>query len=116
MIVHLSFAVVFLFFVYYFKYLNNKSIINILLDVAGYTYGPLLGLFAFGILTKYEIKDKFAPLVCLIAPVLCYLYQSKIQVYLGLQYQVGIEMLIINGALTFVGLLLIRKPNSKLLV
>jgi Na+/proline symporter len=116
MIVHLSFAVVFLFFVYYFKYLNNKSIINILLDVAGYTYGPLLGLFAFGILTKYEIKDKFAPLVCLIAPVLCYLYQSKIQVYLGLQYQVGIEMLIINGALTFVGLWLIRKPNSKLLV
>ncbi len=109
MTVHLIIAIVFLIFVYYFKYINNKSIIGILLDIAGYTYGPLLGLFAFGILTKHKIKDKWAPMVCLIAPALCYFYQFYAPAYLQLHYQVGIEMLLINGGLTFAGLWLIRK-------
>ncbi len=108
MIVHLSFALVFLLLVYYFKYLDNKSIISILLDIAGYTYGPLLGLFAFGILTKHQVNDKLGPLVGMMAPLICYFYQSKIQVYFGWKYQIGIEMLLINGLLTFAGLWLIR--------
>ncbi|MDP3928814.1 MAG: sodium:solute symporter, partial [Bacteroidota bacterium] len=108
-IVHLSFALVFLLLVFYFKMLNNKSIINILLDIAGYTYGPLLGLFAFGILTKCKIKDHLAPLVCLLAPVLCYAFQYFVPELLGWNYKIGIELLVLNGALTFAGLWLIRK-------
>jgi Na+/proline symporter len=108
-IVHLSFAVVFLLLVFYFKMLNNKSIINILLDIAGYTYGPLLGLFAFGILTKCKIKDHLAPFVCLLAPILCFAFQQYVPSYLGWSYQIGIELLLLNGALTFAGLWLIRK-------
>ena len=98
--------------VYYFKELNNKSIIGILLDIAGYTYGPLLGLFAFGILSKHKIKDRLAPIVCIVAPVLCYLFQNYVPSYLGWKYQIGIELLLINGLLTFVGLWLI-KENLK---
>ena len=108
-IVHLSFAVVFLLLVFYFKMLNNKSIINILLDIAGYTYGPLLGLFAFGILTKCKIKDHLAPFVCLLAPMLCFAFQHYVPTYFGWSYQIGIELLLLNGALTFAGLWLIRK-------
>ena len=108
-IVHLSFAVVFLLLVFYFKILNNKSIINILLDIAGYTYGPLLGLFAFGILTKCKIKDHLAPFVCLLAPMLCFAFQHYVPTYFGWSYQIGIELLLLNGALTFAGLWLIRK-------
>ncbi len=108
MTVHLSFAVIFLLFVFFFKELNNKSIISILLDVAGYTYGPLLGLFAFGILTKRKINDKLAPLVCIVAPILCYIFQTNTAIFFG-DYQIGIEMLILNGALTFAGLFAISK-------
>lgn len=112
MTIHLGFAVVFLLMVYYFKFLNNKSIITILLDIAGYTYGPLLGLFAFGILTKHQIKDHWGPVVCILAPLICYFYQSEVQTYFGWKYQVGIEMLLINGLLTFVGLWFIRRKPS----
>lgn len=101
--VHLTFSFIFLLFVLYFKWLDNKSIIGILLDIAGYTYGPLLGLFAFGILTKRAINDKLAPWICLAAPALCYALQTYSNSLLG-GYQIGIEMLIINGALTFAGL------------
>ena len=101
--VHLTFSFIFLLFVLYFKWLDNKSIIGILLDIAGYTYGPLLGLFAFGILTKRAINDKLAPWICLAAPALCYALQTYCSSLLG-GYQIGIEMLIINGALTFAGL------------
>ncbi|MCF8254298.1 MAG: sodium:solute symporter [Bacteroidia bacterium] len=107
--VHLVFALVFLLMVYYFKVLNNKSIIGILLDIAGYTYGPLLGLFAFGILTKHRIKDELAPIICLLAPIISYLFQNYIPVYFNWSYQIGIELLVINGSLTFFGLWLIKK-------
>ncbi len=109
--VHLSIAILFLLFVYFFKYLDNKSIIGILLDIAGYTYGPLLGLFAFGILTKHAIYDRLAPVICLSAPLLCYFYQLYASTSGAFHYQIGIEMLLINGALTFLGLFLIRVKN-----
>jgi hypothetical protein len=94
--------------VLYFKWLDNKSIIGILLDIAGYTYGPLLGLFAFGMLTKRSITDKFAPIICLLAPVICYLIQYNSISWFS-NYQIGIEMLILNGALTFMGLFAVSK-------
>ena len=110
--VHLSFALLFLLCVLFFKWLNNKSIIFILLDIAGYTYGPLLGLFAFGILTTRIIKGRAVPLVCILAPALCYLLQTYTGTLLG-GYQIGVEMLIINGAVTFAGLWMISRPNSS---
>lgn len=110
MTVHLTFAFIFLLFVLYFKWLDNKSIISILLDIAGYTYGPLLGLFAFGILTKRVLNDQLAPVVCLLSPVLSYFLQQYSNTFLG-GYQIGIEMLIINGCFTFIGLLAISKTN-----
>lgn len=108
--VHLTFSVIFLLFIFFFKELNNKSIIGILLDIAGYTYGPLLGLFAFGILTMRSVNDKLVPYVCILAPALCYVIQMNSEAIFG-KYQIGIEMLIINGAMTFLGLWLSsRKP------
>lgn len=106
--VHLTFAFVFLLFVLYFKWLDNKSIIGILLDIAGYTYGPLLGLFAFGILTKRTLNDSLAPWVCLASPIICFWFQQQSATLLG-GYQFGIEMLIVNGLLTFGGLWAISK-------
>lgn len=110
--VHLSFALLFLLCVIYFKWLNNKSIITILLDVAGYTYGPLLGLFAFGMLTSRQLNEKLVAAVCLIAPAICYVFQNYGMHLLG-AYRIGIEMLIINGAVTFAGLWFISHPSAK---
>lgn len=118
LIVHFSFTIIFFLCILVFKGINNKSIIYVILDLAGYTYGPLLGLFAFGILSKRKIKDGLiVTAICLIAPLLTYLLSKNSAAILG-GYQVGIELLIINGMLTFFGLWLISskaKPsNSRL--
>jgi Na+/proline symporter len=109
--VHLVFTFIFLAFVMIFKWIDNKSIIGIILDVAGYTYGPLLGLFAFGILTQREIKyQKFVPVICFLSPVICYgLKWIAPQVLDG--YNIGIELLVINGFITFIGLASISKKK-----
>ncbi|HQW84882.1 MAG TPA: sodium:solute symporter, partial [Ferruginibacter sp.] len=111
--VHFIFAFIFFLCILVFKAINNKSIIYVILDLAGYTYGPLLGLFAFGILTKRQIKDSFiVTIICLLAPLLTYLIRENSAVLLG-GYQVGIELLIINGLITFLGLWLISKPKTS---
>ena len=113
MTVHLVMAVLFLVCVMVFKWIDNKSIIDIILKVAGYTYGPLLGLFSFGILTKRRLPETIAvPLVCLIAPALCYLIDINASKWFG-GFQIGIELLILNGLLTFIGLLLISGRETK---
>ena len=105
--VHLSFTVVFLFCIMLFKVLNDNSIIDKILDLAGYTYGPLLGLFAFGIFTKRQLPNTFIiTVVCLIAPVLSYLLSMNARTLFN-GYQIGIELLLINGLLTFAGLFFI---------
>lgn len=106
--VHLAFTFIFFLLVIFFKILNDKSIINLILKIAGYTYGPLLGLFTFGILTKYKIKDKLSIWVCLLAPVITYALSTYLETA-GFNYKIGIEVLIINGLLTFLGLWLIKK-------
>ena len=112
--VHFTFAMIFFICILVFKAINNKSIIYVILDLAGYTYGPLLGLFAFGILTKRKIKDGFiVTIICLIAPVLTYLLRENSALLLG-GYKIGIELLIVNGLITFLGLWLIsRRADSK---
>ena len=113
LLVHFTFAIIFFICILVFKQINNKSIIYVILDLAGYTYGPLLGLFSFGILTKRKIKDGIiVTLICLAAPVLTYLLRENSATLLG-GYQVGIELLIINGLFTFFGLWLISKPALK---
>jgi Na+/proline symporter len=110
-IVHISFAVIFLLCIMVFKWINNKSIIGIILDLAGYTYGPLLGLFSFGILTKRILPKGYAvTLVCLLAPAICYAL-GKFAPSLFDEYQIGFEMLLINGLLTFGGLWLLSRKK-----
>lgn len=107
--VHLTFAVVFLVCIMVFYWLNNNSIIDIILDLAGYTYGPLLGLFAFGIFTKKILPNTLSiTAVALVAPVLSYILAKNAKEWFG-GYQIGIELLVINGLLTFIGLWLISK-------
>lgn len=108
--IHLLMAFIFLLFVMVFEWVNNQSMIGVILKVATYTYGPLLGLFAFGILTKRKVQDALVPVVCLAAPLLCLvvdIYQASI---FG-KFQIGLELLIINGLFTFIGLLLISHKD-----
>jgi Na+/proline symporter len=109
MSVHLGFSVIFLLCIWYFKVINDKSIITKILDLAGYTYGPLLGLFAFGILTKRKFPDTYRiTIICLLSPVICYFLSQHAREWLG-GFQIGIELLVINGLITFLGLLTISK-------
>jgi Na+/proline symporter len=107
--VHLTFTLIFLACIMVFYQLNNNSVIDIILDLAGYTYGPLLGLFGFGILTKRAVRNTWVvTVICLASPVLSYLLSKHSATLLG-GYQIGIELLIINGLLTFLGLWVISK-------
>ena len=107
-IVHLSFATLFLLFVMIYKWVNNPSMIGVILKVAAYTYGPLLGLFAFSILTKRSVADKFVPIVCIASPIICYVLDSFQKQFFG-TFEIGLELLVINGGLTFIGLWFISK-------
>lgn len=107
--VHLTFALLFLVMVFFFKWLDNKQIIGILLTIAGYTYGPLLGLFAFGMMTERRLIGWVAPVVCLIAPALCWVIDAQASGLLG-GYKFGFELLILNGTLTFLGLFALSAP------
>jgi Na+/proline symporter len=109
LMVHFSFTIIFFVSILIFKWIDNKSIIYVILDLAGYTYGPLLGLFAFGILTKRRINDGIiVTAICIVAPVLSY-FLSKYSAAIFSGYQIGIELLIMNGILTFLGLWFISK-------
>ncbi len=110
--VHFIFAAIFLVCVMTFKIINNKSIIDIILKVAAYTYGPLLALFSFGIFTKRNLGEGWPILmVCIAAPVACYFIDSNSTAIFG-GYKIGIELLLINGLLTFAGLWAISKPGK----
>lgn len=134
MAIHFSFALLFFIMVMFFKWIDNKSIIDVILKVAGFTYGPLLGLFAFGILTKRSINDRLAVYVCIAAPILIlgidfinninwYVLQLKLSgawiedikalsTSLFGKFKIGYELLIYNGLLTFLGLFLISKKST----
>jgi len=113
-LVHVGFAVIFILAILLFKILNDESVINALYKIAGYTYGPLLGMFSFGILTKYKTYDKAVPFISVAAPLLCYFLDKYSQQILG-GYTFGFELLIINGMLVFLGLYLLRDKSSSLI-
>ncbi|HEY5690825.1 MAG TPA: sodium:solute symporter [Cyclobacteriaceae bacterium] len=110
-IVHVGFSILFLIIILIFKEVNERSLIDAVLMIAGYTYGPLLGLFAFGVFTKRTVNGKLVPIVCLLSPFICYLLVINApRLFNG--YQIGIENLIINGLLTCLGLFLISKKEK----
>ncbi len=99
-LVHLLFSFILLAVILLFNAINDQSVIKSLFTVAGYTYGPLLGMFSFGLFTKYKIKDKLVPLIAIVSPLICYI--------LNLYFPFGFELLIINGLITFLGLYFLR--------
>ena len=107
-IVHIGVSLLVLLVIIIFRAIHDESVISKLFTIAGYTYGPLLGLFAFGFFTKYEVKDKWVPVVALISPLICYILSVYDQVLLN-GYNFGFELLILNGIFTFLGLMLIKK-------
>ena len=127
----MGFSVLFLLIIVIFKEVNEKSVIDAVLNVAGYTYGPLLGLFAFGILTKRKLNQKLIWAVCIIAPLIALgvdilsspeWYEKKLHVLFGLNalsgkifhgYKIGYELILINGIFTFTGLWFISSKNKN---
>ncbi len=110
--VHLGFAALFMALVMAFKVLDDPSMIGLILKLAGFTYGPLLGLFAFAVLMPGRANDRAAPWVAVVAPVLCWVLDANQARWLG-GFQIGLEMLVINGALTFAGLVATSKPRRS---
>lgn len=110
-ILHFAVSVGLILLIIGFKNINNQHIIDTIYRLVGYTYGPLLGLFAFGLTTKWQCNDRYVPYVALLAPVLTFLLQWFCQSRLN--YQFGYELLMINGFITFVGLMFFssRKHN-----
>jgi solute:Na+ symporter, SSS family len=108
--VHIGFAILLLGVIVFFRSINDRAVIDKLYTVAGYTYGPLLGLFSFGLFTKYSVKDRLVPFIAVASPIICY-FISDFSPYLLKGYKFGFELLILNGAITFAALVLIRKPD-----
>ena len=109
-LVHAGFAFLLLFVIVVFRAINDRAVIDKLFTIAGYTYGPLLGLYAFGLFTRWKVKDKWVPLIALLSPVMCYFLSIYDQMLLN-NYNFGFELLIINGIFMFLGLVLIRKKD-----
>ena len=108
--IHFSFVIVSILVILFFKYgFEDKSIIDKVLKYAGFTYGPLLGLFAFGLFTKWQIKDKLSPIIALSAVAISLVLNAKSNDWFGFDF--GFEILIVNGILTFLGLILIRRQQ-----
>lgn len=110
--IHLLMALIIILVIILFGIINNQAVISQLFTLAGYTYGPLLGLYAFGLFTKIEVKDKFIPFIAIIAPVISWFISHYSTAFFN-GYEIGFELLIINGMLTFIGLFFIRKPIFK---
>jgi Na+/proline symporter len=110
-VVHVSFALVLLLVIVVFRAINNQAVVGKLFTVAGYTYGPLLGLYAFGLFTQRTVKDKLVPVICILSPLVCYLLnENSVDWFYG--YKFGFELLILNGILTFTGVLLISQKSN----
>lgn len=106
--VHVGVSAVLVMVILIFNAINNESVISAIFKVAGYTYGPLLGMYAFGMFTKYKTKDQYVPHIAIASPIICYFLNVYSKQFMG-GYQIGFELLILNGLITFIGLLLIRK-------
>lgn len=111
--VHFGMATVIVLIIIVFRAVNNDAVISKLFTIAGYTYGPLLGMFAFGLLTKRQIKDRFMPWVAVISPILAYIISATSTQWLW-GYKFGFELLIVNGFITFVCMTLIQQKRQQI--
>lgn len=105
-LVHVGFALIYLLVIIAFRPFHNQSLIDTLFDIAGFTYGPLLGLFTFGLFTRRQVCDRWVPVIAVLSPVICYILKIYMPLWTG--YHFGFELLLLNGLFTFLGLLLIR--------
>jgi len=111
-IVHIAFSTLIFLVIMAFWFVNDRSVIEQIFRVAGYTYGPLLGLYTFGFLMQRPITDKFAPYVCIAAPIITYFLNAYSEL-LFFGYKFGFELLILNGVITFLGLLAISYRTER---
>lgn len=109
-IIHLCFSVVLMLVIILFRILNADSIISTIFTLAGYTYGPLLGMYAFGLFSKFQVRDKLVPAIALIAPIITGFLDYKALNWFG--FELGFEKLMLNGAIMFIGLLLISQKSQ----
>lgn len=112
MLVHLGFSLLIFVVIVVFQALNNQSVVTAVFKAVGYTYGPLLGLFAFGLLTKRHPRNRWVPCICLLSPLVCYVLSSHSAAWFN-GYIFGFELLILNAAITFGGLLLVSKKEVE---
>jgi Na+/proline symporter len=106
--VHVMMAIVLIVLILVFNAVNNQNVISAVFTAAGYTYGLLLGMYAFGFFTNWQVKDKWVPIVAILSPIVSYILNIySTTLFNG--YQFGFELLIMNGVLTFLGLVLIRR-------
>jgi solute:Na+ symporter, SSS family len=110
-IVHFSIAVVFFISVLIFSKLSDRAVIDKLFTIAGYTYGPLLGLYSFGLFTNRKVNDRLTPAIAVTSPLACYFLSRYSQVLFN-GYKFGFELLLLNGMLTFAGLLIFSSKND----
>jgi Na+/proline symporter len=109
---HFGIALLLVLVIVFFKSINNDAVISELFTVAGYTYGPLLGLFSFGLFTRRQVKDRWVPVIAILSPLICYgLSHYSTQLFWG--YKFGFELLILNGLLTFAGLALLSVKDTN---
>jgi len=101
--VHLGISITVLIVIMIFRVINDQAVIQKLFTIAGYTYGPLLGMYAFGLFTTRTVKDRYVPLIAILAPILCYFLSQNTEAWFN--YKFGFELLIVNGGLVFLGLL-----------
>lgn len=102
LMVHLLISALFAVIILIFKAVNSRSVIDAIYMIASYTYGPLLGLFVFGLFTKKLPRDKYVPYICIFSPLICFTTDYLVKQHTG--YTFGYEMLMLNGAITFIGL------------
>jgi hypothetical protein len=110
--IHIGFAVILWLVIIVFDILNQRAIIDTILMLAGYTYGPLLGLFAIGLFTKHNLNDKLVPVVCVVAPIITYILANYV-VKTMTTYEIGNELILINAGITILGLIFVRTSDLK---
>ncbi len=109
-LVHISFSFLMFLVIIVFNAINDSSVVSMIFKIASYTYGPLLGLYAFGLFMKSKtVHDKFVPIICVLSPAICFLISRYSSVLFG-DYVFDNELIIVNGLITFLGLLFISKP------
>ena len=112
--VHIGFSLLLMLVIVIFKLINDESVVTAVFKIAGYTYGPLLGLYFFGLFIKRNLQDKLVPVVCFLAPIITYIFNANSKEWFY-GYEFGFEILILNGFITILGLLAISRPASAIL-